>query len=1383
MGVVYKARQKNLNRIVALKLLAPERVGDPQFAERFTREAQALATLSHTNIVTVHDFGQAGGFYYLLMEFVDGVNLRQAMKAARFTPEQALAIVPPVCEALQYAHEHGIAHRDIKPENLLLDKEGRVKIADFGIAKMLASNAGTPVREGEEARAGVPAPQSEAAGTPQYMAPEQKAHRASDHRADIYSLGVVLYELLTGELPGKPIEPPSRKVQIDVRLDEVVLRALEKDPERRYQTAAEVKTQVETIASTPPAVGVPASAGSQPPEGGTSTPANKPKEAMSEPISQKPGNKTLLATIACVAALALVGVLWWALATGRLTAQAAIDARAKCAVAMEDAVKDLDALKRRGLDKVNSRAEEKRQAAGVFLGKEEHAKAAAAYTEAARLFASLNKESVEKAAKVAKRLDRARMIAQSSAAAPAFEVAARAARDLETRSDSFMQAGEPERALAEQEKEAAIFEKLMPPAATATLEDAVEARNQMIAIRRGLKTAETSIEPFHPAGGAEKTPAGGKQPGLAEIVWRGRSLEKFGDEALEDKDCAAARASFAAARKYYQQALGLEAKLDGALAAKKDADAACKAANAACKTEARPASFIRGQAAEKEADEAMSEDDFERAKKLFARASEGYKAAQAEAEKLNLVEAARAAWTKLLAETDAALIERYAADEFAKVKAQAGTAASLTAKNSDQSARLFIASIAKLKDLIAQSKAKENLAKAAPVIARLESALESRDKSQAWRALAELEKIIPGDARMVSLREKAAALPWPKEMSENDPAWSQAINLVPLIEPARDTVKGVWKLQEGKLILESSRFARILIPYEPPEEYDFRIILRRVAGKNSAIQFFSQAGRAAMWLMGAQNNTIFGFEMVGGIGVPRNRTCIRSKNCLETGRDHTSVLKIRKNGVKAYLDAKLISEWATDFSDASLDRLWSLPDKRLLALGSSESSFEFHKIELLEITGKGRAVRGTTARVPSPSQPLPPSTASPAVAAPQPDDPAWAHAVNLMPLIDPEKDTVRSDWRIENGDLVSAEKGADGSPIALIQIPYVPPAEYDFQISFTSLSGPNISQVLAKSGRSFAWSMGAVNGTEFGFDLVNGESAQSENNPTRFIPEKLRDSERYTSLISLFPLVRGLHRLDNNRRYTSLVSVRNDGVKAYMDGKLITEWRTHYHDLTIHRNYKLRDDFLLGLGSYRSHVLFHKIELLEISGKGKAIRGKLATTLAATPATAEQSKTSAASVSALSTAAQVSSVKLVEVKPHIKKTNSTTGSGNRAVVTETRTLTITVRNNSPQPVAGVVVRWGVVRNDIGKSQNTTFGQEETVDLKPLEMKTIETQAVTATGRLSKYQTEDGEKILGHGVQLLVGDNVIAEEFSPPSMKPLFGNLKSPNLASGATKKP
>ena len=257
MGVVYKARQKALNRFVALKILAPERSTDPGFAERFTAEARTLASLNHPNIVTIHDFGESGGFYHLVMEYVDGVNLRQAMTAGRFTPEQALAIVPPVCEALQYAHDHGVVHRDIKPENLLLDQQGRVKVADFGIAKLLGSaTAGGPSTTAADTvpanapPVGAGGPETlgaSAAGTPQYMAPEQRARGPVDHRADIYSLGVVLYELLTGELPGHSLKNPSRRIQIDVRLDEVVLRALAVAPELRFPTATEFRTRVEAL--------------------------------------------------------------------------------------------------------------------------------------------------------------------------------------------------------------------------------------------------------------------------------------------------------------------------------------------------------------------------------------------------------------------------------------------------------------------------------------------------------------------------------------------------------------------------------------------------------------------------------------------------------------------------------------------------------------------------------------------------------------------------------------------------------------------------------------------------------------------------------------------------------------------------------------------------------------------------------------------------------------------------------------------------------------------------------------------------------------------------------------------------------------------------------
>ena len=239
MGAVYQARQPALDRHVALKLLHTPPANDPGFAERFAQEARALAKLNHPNIVALHEFGQAGGRPYFLMEFVDGVNLRQLQQAERLSPREALQIVPQVCDALQYAHDEGIVHRDIKPENVLMDRKGRVKVADFGLAKLM----------GVETAATRLTAAGHVMGTPHYMAPEQVEHPLDvDHRADIFSLGVVFYELLTGELPLGKFPLPSKKVQIDVRLDEVVLRALEKEPALRYSQASELKTQVETIA-------------------------------------------------------------------------------------------------------------------------------------------------------------------------------------------------------------------------------------------------------------------------------------------------------------------------------------------------------------------------------------------------------------------------------------------------------------------------------------------------------------------------------------------------------------------------------------------------------------------------------------------------------------------------------------------------------------------------------------------------------------------------------------------------------------------------------------------------------------------------------------------------------------------------------------------------------------------------------------------------------------------------------------------------------------------------------------------------------------------------------------------------------------------------------
>lgn len=237
MGYVFKARQVSLDRLVALKILSPELCHDESFAQRFSQEARSLAQLHHPNIVAVHDFGKAGPYFYLLMEFVDGQDLRGLLRGRQVDLRSTMKFIPEICSALQYAHDHRIVHRDIKPENILINVAGTIKIADFGLSRL----ADNPL-ENRLTQVG------SVVGTPRYMAPEQfDAPDEADHRADIYALGVVFYELLTGDLPVGSFDPPSVKAKTDERLDAVILRALANRPADRYEKASDIGLDVENI--------------------------------------------------------------------------------------------------------------------------------------------------------------------------------------------------------------------------------------------------------------------------------------------------------------------------------------------------------------------------------------------------------------------------------------------------------------------------------------------------------------------------------------------------------------------------------------------------------------------------------------------------------------------------------------------------------------------------------------------------------------------------------------------------------------------------------------------------------------------------------------------------------------------------------------------------------------------------------------------------------------------------------------------------------------------------------------------------------------------------------------------------------------------------------
>ena len=243
VAIVYKGYDRRLDRDVAIKVILPGHVHDEIFIKRFEREARAVAQLTHTNIVGVHDFGTHEGTSYLVMAYIPGGTMKDIL-GKPMPWQQAVRKISPIARALEYAHQKGIVHRDIKPSNILVTQSGDLMLTDFGIAKAVGSEEMTKITK---TGTGI--------GTPAYMAPEQGMGEDIDHRADIYSLGIVFYEMITGQLPFKgdyeqaviysilneePIKVSDIQSEVTQEIERVISKALEKNPEKRFQKIEEL---------------------------------------------------------------------------------------------------------------------------------------------------------------------------------------------------------------------------------------------------------------------------------------------------------------------------------------------------------------------------------------------------------------------------------------------------------------------------------------------------------------------------------------------------------------------------------------------------------------------------------------------------------------------------------------------------------------------------------------------------------------------------------------------------------------------------------------------------------------------------------------------------------------------------------------------------------------------------------------------------------------------------------------------------------------------------------------------------------------------------------------------------------------------------------------
>jgi hypothetical protein len=905
MGVVYEAVDEELDRRVALKMLLTSPNADAEEAaleeERFLREAKLSAKLPrHPHIVGIYEAGIADGKRYLAMELISGRQMNVWRKAGSVTVRQQVTLLRDVSLAVHHAHRQKIIHRDLKPQNILIDEKNQPHVMDFGLAKIVK----------QDTRMSLTA-SGMVMGTPAYMSPEQaRGLKSIDLRTDVYALGVMLYETLTGRTPftgetaieilmhavNDPVPPPSTAVRggtggIDKAIENICLKALAKNPEDRYASASDfaadltkwLKGQKVTVRAAPP-----------------------PRKNRVAPAWMIGG---------AVAAVVVVGLLV-ALLGGSEEAveQARREAEAKAKVREKDLQRQL-AEKSATVDRArkelaDAKSEQERKKREEELSRLE--------TE---------KKKTEEQLEVTRK------------PAPAAAVAAIAPVDIlmenPPRGRGVQLVGEkdgPYALVSHAGKPCARLLHVVPGDWHFFYLNVADDWNPK------KEPVEIAVEYFDgPPGsfGIQYDAADHPYRNLRSVRLKGSGAWKTARFHLENPRFAGRENGNSDFR------LAADTELLVHRISVGPAPAAAPPASRSAES-LRPGLAAEYFYGERFATLGLRRTDPQVAfnwgtdpawpggpSEVFSARWSGYLRVPESGQ--YRFEAVRDDFVTVLLE-DRPVLDGGSGDRVSAVRTLAQGIHRIEVEYINFAAQGFV------------------------TLKWARDDGEPRDIGP--------ESFLHDPAEAVPFAFKSET-PFPGEGVAADDAWKRAVNLLRFVDPARDAVLGEWKLQMDGLASDASDGARLELPYRPPEEYDFRIVFTRLGAADNVSQMLTASGRPFSVTLGGWGNRIFSFERISGLIGNSNPSTVKHPSCLETGKRHTSLVQVRKSGCKLYVDGKLVTFWKTDFKDMSIQSVWALRDPQLLGVGSWHTPTVFHSIDLREVGGAGKALREpSTAKAP-----------------------------------------------------------------------------------------------------------------------------------------------------------------------------------------------------------------------------------------------------------------------------------------------------------------------------------------------------------------------------------------------------------------------------------